>query len=237
MKTAVSAENKTLSWTLFDQISERYDLNNRILSFGIDRFWRKKVHKFLPVKKNLSLIDLATGTADQILTLAKFHSFEKIIGIDLSENMLALGRKKLEQKQLDDCASLMKASATELPFEDAHFDVATISFGIRNLDDTLKGLKEMKRVLKNDGRALILEFSTPKNALIRAFYLLYLRHILPRIGGFIARNSFAYRYLNQTIETFPSGEAFCQLMREAGFKQAKAHPLTFGVVTIYIGDN
>ncbi|MBX7065964.1 MAG: bifunctional demethylmenaquinone methyltransferase/2-methoxy-6-polyprenyl-1,4-benzoquinol methylase UbiE [Parachlamydiales bacterium] len=218
-------------WKMFDAISPTYDRTNRIISFGRDQHWRAKVAEFLPPHKNLKILDLATGTGDQALALIKSQaSIHSITGIDLSSEMLEIAKKKIPCKM-----QFMIADAEKLPFREQSFDAATFSFGIRNVSDPLTSLKEIFRVLKQKGRALILEFSLPPQP-IRAFFLIYLRHVLPRIAGLISKNRNAYQYLNRTIEHFPSGKDFCHLMREAGFIRLKAIPMNLGSVTLYVGE-
>ncbi len=222
---------------MFDRIAHRYDLLNRMLSLGQDVVWRKKVARHLPDQPELHVLDVATGTGDLIIFMQQANAAVKSgIGIDMAEKMLEFGRPKLEKAGISDRFSLKTGNAVAIPFSDNQFDAATISFGIRNVIDVPKALSEMHRVLKKNGRALILEFSLPKNALMRGLYLFYFRNILPRIGGLISGDSFAYRYLNDTVESFPYGEDFCKLMRDAGFRDVKTAPLTFGIATIYQGD-
>jgi demethylmenaquinone methyltransferase/2-methoxy-6-polyprenyl-1,4-benzoquinol methylase len=215
---------------MFDQIASTYDRANRILSLGIDQRWRRKMAHFLPGEGKIRLLDCATGTGDQLLALMS-ERIEEAVGIDLSKDMLEIGRRKLAAR-----AALLEASATSIPFEAATFDAVTISFGIRNVETPLVALQEMRRVLKPGGRCLVLEFSLPACRVMRLLHLAYLRHALPRIGGWVSGNRNAYRYLNQTIETFPCGKEFCDLMVQAGFSAARAHPLTFGIASIYVGE-
>ncbi len=237
MTTNQKTPSKIEIWRMFDGISSTYDRINRILSLGMDQRWRKTLCKHLPQKENLSLLDLATGTADQIiLALKKNKKLKKAVGLDLAKEMLEIGKKKLDTLSLSDRAKLIHASATDIPFSDSTFDAVSISFGIRNVENTMQALSEMQRILKVDGRALILEFSFPKNRILRFFHLLYLRHILPFIGGLISKNRTAYTYLNKTIETFPYGEKFCLLLKKANFTNVRAIPLLGGVVTLYLGD-
>ncbi len=224
-------------WTMFDRIAHRYDLLNRLLSGGQDVVWRKKVAKYLPNRANQRVLDLATGTADLLISMTRHNQqVGSGIGIDMAEKMLDIGREKLSKMQLSDRLELKVGDATTIPYEDDQFDAVTISFGIRNVIDVSKGLAEMQRVLNPGGRAIILEFSLPSNRLIRSAYLFYFRHILPKIGGLISGDSYAYGYLNKTVETFPYGDEFCQLMRDVGFENVKMKPLTFGIATIYYGD-
>jgi demethylmenaquinone methyltransferase/2-methoxy-6-polyprenyl-1,4-benzoquinol methylase len=222
---------------MFNRISHRYDILNRLLSFGTDVSWRRKMARFFPPHADQQVLDLATGTADQILAL--FERTDKVrsgIGMDLAEKMLEIGRKKIERRGLSEVIGLKVGDATAIPAANETFDVVTISFGIRNVTHVAKGLEEMYRVLKPGGRVLILEFSLPQNRLVRGAYLFYLRHILPRVGALVSGAPLAYRYLNETIETFPYGEVFCNLLRAEGFTAVEAHPVTFGVAMIYRGD-
>ena len=222
-------------WKMFDRIASRYDLLNHLLSANRDRVWRKRVARFLSDKNNQRVLDLATGTADQLLALYDTGRVARGVGIDLADEMLAVGRKKIAARNLDDKLILQRNDAGDIPFDDAGFDAVTIAFGIRNMTDVGQTLSEMRRVLFSGGQALILEFSWPKNRVVRALHRLYMRHILPHLGGAISGDSEAYRYLDRTVETFPHGEAFCQLMRQVGFEDVRAHPLTFGIATIYRG--
>lgn len=218
-------------WKMFNRLSPTYDRINRIVSFGQDKRWRKKVAAQLPNQKKLKVLDLATGTGDQALALLESSaSIQTLVGIDLAEEMLAIAKRKIPSR-----VEFMKADAEKLPFRADFFDATTFSFGIRNVKNPLLSLKEIYRVLKPKGRSLILEFSLPPQP-IRSFFLFYLRHIMPKIAGLISRNYSAYRYLNQTIETFPSGKEFCLLMKEAGFTRIRTIPMNLGAVTLYIGE-
>ncbi len=217
-------------WKMFDSISRKYDRVNRIISFGMDMRWRNKLAKFLPSKPKLKILDLATGTADQAVAFFKHSSsIESITGVDLSAKMLEIAKRKVPQMKT------VLANVEKLPFANESFDAASFSFGIRNVENPLKALEEIARVLKPKGRCLILEFSMPPKP-IRGFYLFYLRHILPRIAALICKNFDAYRYLNQTIESFPSGNEFCLMMKAAGFYRIQAIPMNLHSVTLYIGD-
>ncbi len=221
---------------MFDRIAHRYDVLNRSLSFGRDVAWRKRLRKHLPTDRELLLVDHATGTADQILFLLGGKArIAKAMGYDLSEEMLARGREKIEKLGVGDVVSLHTGDAMQSPQADNSADVVTISFGIRNVEDVPTALADMRRALVPGGKLLILECSLPENTFIRKSYLFYFRKILPRLGGWVSGDSYAYNYLNKTVETFPCGEAFCRLMREAGFEQVRAEPMTFGVATLYSG--
>lgn len=225
------------AWRMFDRIAPRYDLLNRLLSLRRDVTWRRKLYRHLPEGRGVRVLDLATGTADVLLSLvAEGDRVGSGVGLDMAGKMLLLGQKKIAARGLTKRLQLVRGDATCLGFESGAFDVATIAFGIRNVVDTHAALSEMRRVLKSGGRALVLEFSLPSNPVLRSGYLLYFRHVLPRIGGLVSGDAPAYRYLNQTVETYPYGQAFCELMRDAGFRNVTAHPLTFGIATIYTGD-
>ena len=224
-------------YRMFDRIARRYDLVNRLLSFGQDISWRKKLAELLPDRQSQSILDLATGTGDVLLSLVKYSKNIRYgIGLDMSAKMLAEARRKLPGSAISKNLSLVRADATSIPCCDNSFDVVTIAFGIRNVTDVKESLSEMHRVLNDSGKVLILEFSLPPNFLIRKLHLFYLRYLLPAIGGLISGDKEAYHYLNRTIESFPYGSDFLKLLDEAGFKSTKAHPLTFGVATIYEGE-
>jgi len=235
--TATTPYSKAESWKIFDAIYQRYDFANRILSFGLDRRWRRKLSDFVPARPNLKILDLATGTADVVISLVEdSSSITSAYGIDLSENMLTLGREKIKSLNLEEKISLQHGDATRLAFSDSEFDMITMAFGIRNVENPIFVLKEIYRTLKPQGRGVILEFSLPKNIFTRLFYLLYLKIFVPLIGGIISGNFPAYFYLNQTIEKFPHGEMFCRMMRQCGFQYVKAFPQFLGVATIYCGE-
>ena len=222
---------------MFNQISSKYDLLNHLLSFGLDIHWRNKLAKFLPKRANLEILDLATGTADVLLTICKSNfQIKQATGIDLADKMLDIGRAKVAKQNLTDKILLKHGDATQIPFSPNSFDTVTISFGIRNVENPQMVLHEMHRVLRNEGRALIMEFSLPNNRVLRALHLFYLRTIVPILGGLVSGHAQAYRYLNQTIEAFSYGEQFTKMMERSGFKNVKANPLLFGVATIYSGD-
>jgi demethylmenaquinone methyltransferase/2-methoxy-6-polyprenyl-1,4-benzoquinol methylase len=237
----VTSEEKNPSrnevWKMFDRIAHRYDLLNRLLSFGQDIIWRKKVSRHLKDIPDQHILDVATGTADLLLTVYRKNPLVRSgIGIDLAEKMLDIGKQKIYDRNLEDKLSLRIGDAVNIPFPENSFDAVMIAFGIRNVLDLQKSLKEMYRVLNENGRAIILEFSLPQNRLVRSIYLYYFRKVLPRIGGAISGDAYAYQYLNETVESFPYGNDFCDLMRGAGFKRVKSTPLTFGIATIYQGD-
>ncbi len=225
-------------WKMFDRIAHRYDLLNRSLSFGQDVRWRKRLRQHLPRGRPLKIIDLATGTADQILFLMDGSAeITEARGYDLSEEMLARGREKIRARGLEGTVSLYTGDAQACPAEDASADIVSISFGIRNVLDVPTALREMRRLLVPGGKALILECSLPTHPWVRGAYLLYFRHVLPRLGALVSGDAHAYNYLNRTVETFPCGEDFCALLREAGFREVRAEPMTLGTATLYSGVN
>lgn len=221
---------------MFDRIARKYDFLNHFLSLNRDKSWRKQMIKHLPDRSGLDILDLATGTGDQLLALYESGKIKSGVGTDLASKMMAIAAGKINERGLASILSLVRGDGTRMPFADRSFDIVSITFGIRNLPDVLQALSEMKRVLKPDGRALILEFSLPSNRILRKLYLFYFRKVLPLMGGMISGDKEAYRYLNETVETFPYGDSFCRLMTEAGFSRVASHPLTFGISTIYRGD-
>ncbi|HNR29959.1 MAG TPA: ubiquinone/menaquinone biosynthesis methyltransferase [Candidatus Hydrogenedentes bacterium] len=244
MNSAPEGPSRRRAGEMFDRIAPRYDFLNRVLSLRRDVVWRRRMARHLPEGAALRLLDLATGTGDVMLSLCAIEPrIELALGVDVSSGMLSRARVKIARgpgrNRGRDAAAprcgLARVDATRLALRDASFDVATIAFGIRNVIDVDAALREMRRVLRRKGRALVLEFSLPGNALLRELYLLYFRRVLPRIGGLISGDIQAYRYLNETVETFPYGEAFCALMRAAGFVEVRAVPLTFGIAMLYVG--
>ncbi len=218
---------------MFDDISRTYDIINHMLSFGIDTYWRNAVCAHVP-KSEFNLLDLATGTGDQLFAIMKKSPHVKgAIGLDMAAKMLRLGDKKLLKKPYAHQVSFLEGCACDIPLESESVDCVTMSFGIRNVTSTRRCFEEIYRVLSPKGQALILEFSLPRNCIIRALHLFYLRRILPTLAGIISRKKSAYTYLNKTIETFPCGVDFCEKMQEAGFTSVTPYPLTFGIATIY----
>lgn len=219
---------------MFDRIAPTYVLLNHILSFGVDILWRRKLAKSLNKEKKLQVLDLATGTGDLLISvLRRNHNITNAVGLDISENMLTLCRKEIVKHKLSDRATLVLADAADTGLFDESFDVVTMGFGIRNTPDAFKTLREIHRLLKKDGTALILEFSLPVNRTIRKIYLLYLRNIVPLLGRMLSGDKNAYRYLNTSVENFHGMDDFTCLMQKAGFTDISATPLTFGVACIY----
>ena len=229
-------ERKKESYKIFDEVAGTYDALNKVLSLGIDRYWRWMIKRNLPQKENLQILDLATGTADVALLLGKENTVEKVDGIDMSQEMINYGNVKVKKRGLDHKVSLYIADGCNLPHQDNTFDVTTVSFGIRNFPDFKKGLQEKFRVIKPGGRSMIMEFSLPKNPLIKAFYLFYFRRVLPIVGNLFSGHGDAYTYLNKTVEEFPYGQDFADHMKDVGFENVRFITLTFGIATLYIGD-
>lgn len=224
-------------WRMFDRIAGRYDTLNRLLSGRRDVAWRRRMAQNLPDGMGLHVLDLATGTADVLLTLCRQPGkIRQGIGMDMSANMLDIGRQKIREGARDGAIAMVRGDAVHVAVKDGCFDAVTIAFGIRNVMDVDAALREIHRVLRTGGRALVLEFSLPANAVFRAMYLLYFRHILPRIGAMISGDAYAYRYLNSTVESFPYGQAFCDLMVNTGFHHVHMQPLTGGIATLYTGE-
>jgi demethylmenaquinone methyltransferase/2-methoxy-6-polyprenyl-1,4-benzoquinol methylase len=224
------------SYKVFDSIASRYDLINTVLSGGLHRIWRRSLRRKLPAKSGQIVLDLATGTADVAIELIKDQRVRKVVGVDMSEGMIAIGRKKLNRLNLEQHIQLYTGDAQRLSYTEGQFDAVTMSFGIRNVPDVEACLQEIYRVLKPGGRALILEFALPESRLLRRLHLFYLRKILPVIGRALSGHGTAYTYLNQTIEEFPYGEGFVSLMAQAGFQRARYSVLTLGIVNLYSGD-
>ncbi len=220
---------------MFNNIAFRYDFLNRFLSLGIDRGWRKKAIKQLKSLQPKLVLDVATGTGDvAIMTYRQLHP-EKIIGIDISEGMLEFGRKKIVDLALSPAIELQKGDSEIIEFADNYFDAVTVAFGVRNFQNLEKGLSEMLRVLKTGGKLVVLEFSKPSFAPVNAFYQFYMNVIGPSISKLFGSNKQAYQYLNDSVQAFPEGQTFLNLMNEAGFTQTYLKKLSLGICTIYCG--
>ncbi len=217
--------------TFFDGIAATYDPLNHLLSLNEDRRWRKVAVKGMQPANHV--LDVAIGTADLTLALLKYHKANRITGIDLSTEMMAIGKTKVEQHHWSDRVSFMQTSALDMPFESHTFDAVTCSYGVRNFSDLDKGLREMYRVLKPNGELMILEFSYPSNRLMAWCYDLYFSHVMPFVGRVLSRNRTAYNYLNHSVKHFIWGEQMCQHLRDAGFSHVQAQTLSFGITTIY----
>ena len=217
---------------MFDTISGNYDGLNRVISFGIDIKWRKKVLKLVAAKNPKTILDIATGTGDLAILMSKTNA-EKIVGLDLSVGMLEVGKTKIAAKNLSDKIEMVVGDSENLPFEDNSFDAITVAFGIRNFETLDKGLAEIYRVLKPNGIFVILETSNPTKTPYKQGYTFYTKNILPIIGKLFSKDNVAYGYLSESASVFPFGEALNNILRKIGFIDVVAMPQTFGVATIY----
>ena len=220
---------------MFDTISGKYDGLNRVISFGIDVKWRKKVVAIVGKNKPKSILDIATGTGDLAINMVKTGAKE-ITGLDISPGMLAVGRKKIEAKKLDDTVKMVVGDSENLPFEDNSFDAITVAFGVRNFENLEKGLSEIYRVLKKDGTFVVLETSNPTKTPYKQGYKFYTRFILPTIGKLFSKDRSAYTYLSESAAVFPHGEAFNNILKKIGFINVENKPQTFGVASIYVAN-
>lgn len=218
------------SGEMFDRIAGRYDLLNRLMSFGLDQAWRRKLCRVVEAPEGARLLDLATGTADVALMLSHVWPTSSVVGSDPSAGMLEVGREKVARGGLSARITLEQGDAQALPFADASFDGVTMAFGIRNVPDRVAALREMHRVTRPGGRVGVLELAEPDNPFAR----LHVHHIVPRLGAFIS-GAKEYRYLQTSIEAFPPPDAFCELMRAAGFVRTDVHRLAFGAAHIFVG--
>jgi len=221
--------------SLFDSIAHRYDLLNHLLSGGVDLYWRARAIDHLQNLGPRKILDVACGTGDFSIAALKLKP-ERIIGVDISERMLELGRKKLWNRKHDGIIRLETGEAENLPFADESFDAVIVAFGVRNFESLEKGLLEMRRVLATGGRLVVLEFSKPSAVPIRQLYLLYFRKLLPFLGKTVSGHPEAYTYLRETVMQFPEGNGFLEKLRAAGFSQLREERLTFGIATVYSGD-
>ena len=220
---------------MFDNIAHRYDFLNHFLSMGIDILWRRKAIKLFKNKKYEYLLDIATGTGDFAIEASKLNP-TSIIGVDISEGMLENGRKKLKNKKLDNLIQFQKADSENLPFDTNHFDGIMCSFGVRNFENLEKGIGEMYRVLKPEGKTVIIEFSQPEKFPIKQLYSFYFNNILPLLGRIFSRDNAAYTYLPESVSVFPYGKSFISILQQAGFKNCLHIPLSGGIAAIYVGE-
>ncbi|WP_199269650.1 bifunctional demethylmenaquinone methyltransferase/2-methoxy-6-polyprenyl-1,4-benzoquinol methylase UbiE [Formosa sp. L2A11] len=217
---------------MFDNISGTYDDLNRVISFGIDIKWRKKVVELVKNTNPNSVLDIATGTGDLAINLAETNA-EKIIGLDISPGMLDVGKQKIKAKKLEGTIEMILGDSENMPFEDNSFDAITVAFGVRNFETLEKGLAEILRVLKPNGIFVILETSVPVKTPFKQGYKLYTNHIMPTIGKLFSKDKSAYKYLSDSAAVFPHGEALNNILKKIGFINVEAFPQTFGVATIY----
>ncbi|SMC32600.1 bifunctional demethylmenaquinone methyltransferase/2-methoxy-6-polyprenyl-1,4-benzoquinol methylase UbiE [Cellulophaga tyrosinoxydans] len=218
---------------MFDTISTNYDGLNRVISFGIDVKWRKRVVAILKTKKPDTILDIATGTGDLAINLTKTGA-SKIIGLDISPGMLAVGKKKIEEKKLNNTIEMVVGDSEKLPFEENTFDAVTVAFGVRNFENLEIGLSEIFRVLKVGGTLVVLETSVPTKSPYKQGYGLYTKHVLPRIGRMFSKDNSAYEYLSESAAVFPHGKDFNNILQKIGFIDIENKPQTFGVASIYV---
>jgi len=220
--------------TMFDRISGRYDFLNHFLSLGIDIGWRKKAIKELVSLQPKLMLDVATGTGDFALQALSLKP-EKIMGVDISEGMLTVGRKKVTKRREDHRVELISGDSENLPFEGNKFDAVIVGFGVRNFENLEKGLAEMLRVVRPGGKVVILEFSKPTRFPFKQLYNFYFKFILPRIGRWVSSEKAAYTYLPESVEAFPDGQQFVDILIRLGYKNTSCKPLTFGISSLYTG--
>lgn len=219
---------------MFNNISAKYDFLNHFLSLGIDKLWRKKAVKKLSAIKPKRIIDLATGTGDFAIASLKLNP-EEVVGVDISAGMLEVGKQKMKKKGVDNIVTMTLGDSESLPFDDNYFDGLTVGFGVRNYENLEKGLGEMLRVIRKDGMAVILEFSKPKKFPIKQSFNFYSKNIIPLLGKSISKDSNAYTYLPESVEAFPEGQDFINILEKVGYKNVTATPVSGGIATIYVG--
>ena len=219
---------------MFDNISGKYDFLNHFLSMGIDIRWRKKAVKYLKKSHPKQILDVATGTGDFAIENLKLNP-DKVTGIDISEGMLNVGREKIAKKGLENKIELLQGDSENLPFEDNKFDAVTVAFGVRNFENLEKGLSEIHRVLKPEGKLVVLEFSKPTIFPFKQLYNFYFKWILPKIGNTISKDQAAYTYLPESVQAFPNGNEFLNVLEKVGYKETLCKTLTFGISSIYVG--
>jgi len=233
--TKLTAKGRAIR-EMFDEIAPRYDLLNRLLSFGVDRRWRRIAVGQLAIPPQGRVLDVATGTGDVALEVARqTDPSVRIVGADFTQGMLVRGREKVAASRHCGRIELVNAPCEALPHPDASFDGVTIAFGIRNVVDRERGLREMARVLKPRGRLVVLEFATPRSWLFRSVYLCYFHQLLPRLGGLLSRRS-AYQYLPESVQEFPDRQTFLKMMGDAGLTALRFIDLTGGIAVVYVGE-
>lgn len=239
-ETVVPYSNSTLTKKeqvakMFDSIAHRYDFLNHFFSAGIDHIWRWQAINMLKSIEPKTILDVATGTGDLAIAAMRLKP-EKVIGIDISQEMMALGREKLAKKKMDKVIELAYGDAENLSYQDNSFDGITVGFGVRNFENIEKGIGELYRVLRPGGKLVVLEFSKPRYFPIKQLYNFYFNNILPLIGKLVSKDNSAYTYLPASVEAFPEGKAFEQMLKNTGFKSTIWKELTFGICSIYVGE-
>jgi demethylmenaquinone methyltransferase/2-methoxy-6-polyprenyl-1,4-benzoquinol methylase len=227
-----AATKKVQVAKMFDAISGKYDFLNHFLSLGIDIRWRRKAIRLLAPDKPRLILDVATGTGDFAIEALKINP-DKVVGVDISEGMLEMGRRKMKAHGYESLIELKAGDSENLPFEENKFDAVIVAFGVRNFENLEKGLAEMLRVIKPGGRAVVLEFSRPRIFPMKQFYSLYFNHVLPRIGKVFSRDASAYTYLPESVQAFPDGDDFVSILSKLGYKNATCQTLTFGISSLY----
>ncbi len=218
---------------MFDSIAPAYDFMNRAMTFGVDKCWRAKAVKMISRHAPMRILDVATGTGDLAVKLARKLHPQSVTGIDLSEGMIEVGRKKIEAAGLSDTITLMAGDCLAMPFDDNTFDCVTVAYGVRNFEHLDAGYREMLRVLRPGGMICVIELSTPQSPIVLPFYKFYTRHIIPAVGRMVSKDVRAYSYLPESIAAVPQGDEMLQLISEAGFVDCRFSRLTFGTCTIY----
>lgn len=230
-----NTEKKEQVAQMFDNIANRYDLLNSILSLGIHKGWRRKCAAILKAKQPKAILDVATGTGDFAIECAKLGP-EKIVGIDISEGMMQFGREKLKKLKLDSLITLELGNAETVAFPDNSFDAIVVGFGVRNFQNLEKGLANLYRILKPGGQLVVLEFSYPRNWFIKSFYNFYFSNVTPLIGKMLSKDTRAYSYLTDSVKAFPNNEKFTGILDKLNYKRTSFRTLSFGVAAIYVGE-
>ncbi|MEQ8364101.1 MAG: bifunctional demethylmenaquinone methyltransferase/2-methoxy-6-polyprenyl-1,4-benzoquinol methylase UbiE [Cyclobacteriaceae bacterium] len=219
---------------MFDNISGNYDFLNHFLSLGIDIIWRKKAIRQLTAIAPKQILDVATGTGDFAIEALKLNP-DKVVGVDISEGMLEVGRIKMKERKLDGKVELLYGDSENLPFEENKFDAVIVAFGVRNFENLENGLAEMLRVVRPGGKVVVLEFSKPRKFPFKQLYSFYFKFVLPKIGRWVSKDSSAYTYLPESVQAFPDGEGFVKILNHLGYKNTSCKPLTFGISSLYTG--
>ncbi|HFS67530.1 MAG TPA: bifunctional demethylmenaquinone methyltransferase/2-methoxy-6-polyprenyl-1,4-benzoquinol methylase UbiE [Flavobacteriia bacterium] len=218
---------------MFDNVSKEYDFLNRVLTFGLDINWRKKVVNIIAKNNPKKILDIATGTGDLAINLSKIKD-AKITGLDISSGMLSIAKEKVKKKKLDQAIKLVLGDSEKLPFNNNHFDAVTVSYGVRNFENLDKGLQEIYRVLKPNGILVVLETSQPTRFPMKQLFQFYSKYVIPTVGGFFSKDKKAYNYLPESAASFPFGKAFNNILLKNGFNSAQDTPVAFGISTIYV---
>lgn len=232
--TPEESKKKQVS-TMFNRIAPYYDLLNRLLSLGIDTRWRKRMINTLKTHPPKRILDVATGTADVAIETARRLAPDQIVGIDISIEMLEVGRRKIKKKGMDTIIELQEGDSENLPFPDNTFDAVTVAFGVRNFENLRQGLQEMRRVLKPGGQLVVLEFSKPTLFPFKQLFNAYFKYILPTIGRLTSKDPKAYRYLYESVQAFPDGADFVQILQNTGYTNNQCKPFTLGICSLYQG--